>query len=82
MSVAAIINNSCTIKTGVLETFDNVQIFTPGTQTSGCFTLEPVDDQDIENASILLLGISSPDVEVVLLGTAALTVNDNDRKFE
>ena len=69
------------IDTGVLEAFQNVLMFTPGAQTSGCFTLEPVDDQDIENPFILTLGISSADVEIDLLGTVSLTVNDNDRKI-
>jgi hypothetical protein len=52
------------------------------TRSSGCFTLVPVDDEVIENPSILTLSISSEDdVSLDLLGDATLTVNDNDCEF-
>ena len=63
----------------VLQEFTDTMTFTP-IQSQVCFTLQPVDDEAIEDPSILTLTLSSDDGVVNPVGTSIMTVIDNDCK--
>ncbi len=62
---------------GVLDEFDSTIVF-PG---SRCFEVLPLDDDVIEDSSILIARLSSEDQSVAEFESAILTVNDNDCKL-